>query len=74
VNAGWNMPESDERWSEIEEPMTSEKGDLSYERSPSLRFFEDLVRTPDNNKLIPESDGSRELGPRSPSLFQNYPL
>jgi hypothetical protein len=33
---------------------TKQKGDFSLERSPSLRFFEDLVRLPDHNKVIPK--------------------
>jgi hypothetical protein len=33
---------------------TKQKGDFSRETSPSLRFFEDLVRITDHNKVYPE--------------------
>ena len=33
---------------------TKQKGDFSHETSPSLRFFEDLVRIPDHNKSYSE--------------------
>jgi hypothetical protein len=51
---------------------TKQKGDPSHETSPSLPFFEDLVRLPDHNKGIPKSVMSRERGPRFPSLFRCY--
>jgi hypothetical protein len=38
---------------------------LSRDDRPSLRFFEDLVRIPGHNKVIPKSVVSRKLGPPS---------
>jgi hypothetical protein len=53
---------------------TKQEGNLSHERLPSLRFFEDLVRLPDQNKVIPKSFVTRERSPRFPSLFQYHSL
>jgi hypothetical protein len=56
------MPDlNEERWSEMKKhDRTKQKGDFSHKTSPLLRFFEDLVRIPDHNKVIPKSVGSRE--------------
>jgi hypothetical protein len=37
---------------------------------PPVRFFEDLVRLPDHNLVIPKLLVTREPSPRFPSLFQ----
>jgi hypothetical protein len=59
-----------------EETMTARsKRAMSLARtSPSLRFFEDLVRFPDHNKVILKSVVTRELGPRFSSFIQYYSL
>jgi hypothetical protein len=37
---------------------------------PPVRFFEDLVRLPDHNIVIPKSFATHEQSPRFSSLFQ----
>ena len=57
--------------SRIEEKVsTKRKGGFSCEKPPFLRFFEDLVRFPDHNMVIPKTLLSRKRGPRFSSLFR----
>ena len=55
----------------VEETVsTKQKGDFPCERPPFFRFFEDLVRLPDHNLVIPKTLPSRKLGPRFSSPFR----
>jgi hypothetical protein len=47
------------------ENQTKRKGSFPCEKPPFVRFFEDLVRLPNHNVVIPKSFAARELGPRS---------
>ena len=45
---------------------------LSRDRPLLVRFFEDLVRLPDHNIVIPESSGLCEREPALPLLFRHH--
>jgi hypothetical protein len=72
VEFGWIKPRTmirnEETW-----PDKARGRLLSRDDRPlSFRFFEDLVRFPDHNKVISKSVVSRELGPRFSSRFRCY--
>ena len=57
-----DRPEANSRRNDIQ---TKRKGGFPCEKPPFVRFFEDLVRLPNHNVVIPKSFATRELGPRS---------